>query len=248
MDDESLLAVLADASRAVRDSLAGVPDLRAPGTRPGQYGLDLVADEAAVSVLHAAGLAVLSEESGTTHPPGGGMHGLLVVLDPVDGSTNAAHGIPWYSTSLCVVDGDGPRVALVDNHPVGARFDAVRGGGARRDGRPIAPSGCRRLHAAVVGVSGLPGGRPPWAQFRALGSAALDHCAVAEGVLDGYLAVGGSSLRVWDYLGGLLVCTEAGASVGERDGADLVVRDDRPRRPVAAATEELLSQLLCDVG
>lgn len=248
MDDESLLAVLSEASQAVRVALAGAGDLRRPGTRPGQYALDLVADAAALPVLHEAGLPVLSEESGVTGPPGAAAGDLLVVLDPVDGSTNAAHGVPWFATSLCVVDGDGPRVALVENQAGGERFEAIRGGGAWRDGRAIHPSTCRRLETAVVGVSGLPGPEPGWAQFRALGSAALDHCAVAAGVLDAYLVVGGSTLRAWDYLGGLLVCTEAGAVVGELDGAELVVRDEAARRPVAAATPELLQQLLCEVG
>jgi myo-inositol-1(or 4)-monophosphatase len=246
VDDERLLAVVSEASRAVRDALTGFDDRRQPGRRPGQYRMDLIADSAALAVLHGAGLAVLSEESGTTHPPGPEQEGLLVVLDPVDGSTNAAHGIPWFATSLCVVDREGPRIALVENQASGARFEAVRGAGAQRDGRTIAPSSCRGISEAVIGVSGLPRHRPQWSQFRALGSAALDHCAVAEGVLDGYLVVGASSLRVWDYLGGMLVCTEAGASVGELDGADLLVRDDRRRRPAAAATPELLFQLLCE--
>ncbi len=244
MDDEALLGVVSEASRAVRDSLTRLDDLRQPGRRPGQYGLDLVADSAALAVLHEAGLAVLSEESGTTHPAGPERDGLLVVLDPVDGSTNAAHGIPWFATSLCVVDDQGPRVALVENQANGVRFEAVRGAGAWRDGRPIAPSTCRQISEAVVGVSGLPRHRPAWSQYRALGSAALDHCAVAEGALDGYLVVGGSSLRVWDYLGGMLVCTEAGAVVGELDDAELVVRDGGWRRPAVAATPDLLSQLL----
>lgn len=245
MDDESLLAVLSEASQAVRAAVAEVKDPRRPGTRPGQYALDLVADSAALAVLHGAGLPVLSEESGTTSPPDGAVHDLLVVLDPVDGSTNAAHGIPWFATSLCVLDADGPRVALVENQASGERFEAIRGSGAWRDGRTIGPSTCRRLGDAMVGVSGLPGPAPGWAQFRALGSAALDHCAVAAGVLDAYLAVGGSTLRAWDYLGGLLVCIEAGAVVGELEGAGLVVRDGTPRRPAAAATPELLEQLLC---
>ena len=76
-----------------------------------------------------------------------------------------------------------------------------------------------------------------------LGSAALDHCAVADGSLDGYTVAGGSGLRGWDYLGGLLICLEAGAVVGERHGDDLVVRDDSPRAPVAAATPDLLVSL-----
>ena len=72
----------------------------------------------------------------------------------------------------------------------------------------------------------------------------LEFCAVAEGVLDAYMLVGRSNLHGWDYLAGLLICQEAGAVVVERDGADPVVRDDTPRRPIVAATAHLAAQLL----
>jgi len=245
MEDAVLLDVLADAAAAVREALDGLDDWRPAGVRPGQYRLDLVADRAACRVLHGAGLAVLSEESGLRGPEGPREpENLLVVLDPVDGSTNASLGLPWFATSLCVLDGAGPRVSLVVNQANGTRYHAVRGAGAFRDGRPITPSGCRQLAKAIIGISGFPDLHPGWAQFRALGSAALDHCAVAEGVLDGYRVVGGSSLFGWDYLGGLLLCQEAGAVVGEYFGNDLVVLDDSRRWPVAAATPELLAELL----
>ena len=162
---------------------------------------------------------------------------VVVVIDPVDGSTNAARGIPWFATSLCAVDADGPRAAVVVNQASGIRFEAVRGGGARKDGVPIRPSGCRSLGEAIVGFSGYPQRYFGWSQCRMLGAAALDLCAVAEGVLDGYAVVGGSQLGSWDYLGGMLVCTEAGAVVGELGGRELVTLDHAARRtPVAAST------------
>jgi myo-inositol-1(or 4)-monophosphatase len=94
-----------------------------------------------------------------------------------------------------------------------------------------------------VGISGFPRAYPGWAQFRALGAASLDLCAVADGSLDGYRVAGCSTLAVWDYVGALLVCTEAGAVVAERDGLDLIVRDGSGRRPIAGATAPLLAQL-----
>lgn len=237
-----LLDVLAQAVGAVGEALAaiGPADRRLPGERPGQYHIDLVADAAMCGVLHDAGLAVLSEESGRT---GALDADLLVVADPVDGSTNASLGLPWFATSLCVLDDHGPLVALVANQVDGTRYEAVRGGGARRDGTPVAPSGSDDMARAVIGVSGLPRHHPGWAQFRALGAASLDLCAVATGSLDGYRVAGGGALHSWDYLGALLICAEAGAPMAELDGRDLVVRDDSPRRPVAAATASLLEQL-----
>jgi myo-inositol-1(or 4)-monophosphatase len=240
MKDGTLLAVLHDAASAVADALAGLGDWGLAGTRKGQYRSDLAADAAAVAVLDKGGLGVMSEESGMH----GGDREIIVALDPVDGSTNAARGIPWYATSLCAVDGDGLRAAVVVNQASGVRFEAVRGGGARRDGGPIHPSGCTRLREAIIGFSGYPPTYLGWSQYRGLGAAALDLCAVADGTLDGYAVVGGSSLGNWDYLGGMLICLEAGAVVGESQDRELVTLSHTDRRtPVAAATPVLLVEL-----
>jgi len=241
VDEVRLLQVLGEAVQAVRGVLDELEDWGPAGTRPGQYRLDLAADAAALPILHGAGLVVLSEESGVTGDPAA--H-LLAVIDPVDGSTNAHRGIPFYATSICVLDAEGPLVGVVVNQATGVRFEAVRGGGARRDGESIAPSGCTELSAAIVGISGFPGTNPGWAQFRALGAAALEFCAVAEGTLDAYSVVGHSTLFGWDYLAGMLVCREVGAVTMERDGAEAVVRDDGKRRPVVASTARLVEQLL----
>jgi myo-inositol-1(or 4)-monophosphatase len=245
VDDVRLLAVIDDAIRAVRGALDVLEDWGPSGGKPGQYRLDLAADGAALPVLHGAGLTVLSEESGVTSD---GPTGLLAVIDPVDGSTNAHRGVPFYSTSICVLDADGPRVGVVVNQATGERYAAVRGGGAEKDGTAIAPSGCSELGRGIVGISGFPGHHPGWAQYRALGAASLECCAVAEGVLDAYLVVGGSTLYGWDYLAGLLICREAGGAEGEREGRDLVVRDASSRRPVVAATRTLADRLIGEEG
>jgi myo-inositol-1(or 4)-monophosphatase len=241
VDEIEMLGVLDDAVQAIGQALDGLSEWGLAGTRPGQYHLDLAADGAALPILHGAGFAVLSEESGMT---GESTSRFLAVIDPVDGSTNAHRKIPFYATSICVLDEEGPLVGLVVNLASGTRYAAVRGGGADRDGAALKPSGCQELSSAIVGISGFPGHHPGWAQFRTLGAASLEFCAVAEGVLDAYMLVGRSTLYGWDYLAGLLICQEAGAVVVERDGAELVVRDDAPRRPIVAATSQLAAQLL----
>lgn len=238
MDDGALLGVLHDTASAVRTALDGLPDWGSAGTRPGQYLSDLAADEAALAVLDRAGLGAMSEESGLH----GGDRELVVVLDPVDGSTNASRGLPWYATSLCAVDGDGARVALVVDQANGLRFEATRGGGARVDGRPLTPSGSQAMGEAIVGLSGYPPWWFGWKQFRALGALALDLCAVAGGRLDAYVDCSPSAHGSWDYLGGMLICQEAGALVVDAFARDLVTLDHAARRtPVAAATPELLA-------
>jgi myo-inositol-1(or 4)-monophosphatase len=243
MRDEQLLELLGDAADAVGAALGGLDDWGLAGTTPGQHRSDLAADAAALAVLARAGSAVgvLSEESGLHRPDAD----VIVVVDPVDGSTNAARGIPWFATSLCAVDASGPRAALVVNLASQDRFEAVRGGGARHNGEAMRPSGATVLSSSVVGLSGYPARHFGWRQYRALGAAALDLCAVAAGVLDAYVDCGLDAHGVWDYIGGLLICREAGAVVADAYGRDLVVLEPAARRtPVAAATPELFVSLL----
>jgi myo-inositol-1(or 4)-monophosphatase len=231
-----VLEVLAAASRVVAAALTGIDDWLPPGNRPGQYALDLVADEPVCELLLDHGFGVLSEESGLQHAD----RDIVVVVDPVDGSTNASRRIPYYNTSLCAVDAGGPLAALVVNQATGERFDALRGGGARRDGEAIRPSGTTKLNQALVAFNGLPSHHWGWAQYRAFGAAALDLCAVACGRIDAYIDATPRAHGPWDYLAGMLICTEAGAVVADADGLDLVVLDHEARRtPVAAATSEL---------
>jgi fructose-1,6-bisphosphatase/inositol monophosphatase family enzyme len=241
--DDALLELLHEVADAVASALGDVTDWGPSGRRAGQYAADLTADGAALDVLGRAGVGVLSEESGLT----AGTGDLVVVVDPLDGSTNASRGVPWFATSLCVVDSDGPRAALVANQsrPGAERYWAIRGGGAHRDGEPVHPASATELGSALIGLSGLPAEHLGWGQFRALGAAALDLCLVASGVLDAYVDCSRDAHGVWDIAGGLLVCAEAGAVVTDLHGRDLLVLDHAARRtPVAAATPELHGQLL----
>lgn len=243
MRDDLLLEVLHDAATAVRTALDGLADWGDAGTRTGQYLSDVAADEAALGVLQRAGLGAMSEET-DLHD---GDRPVVVVLDPVDGSTNASRDLPWYATSLCAVDREGARAALVVDQAGGARFEALRGAGARVDGAPLQPSDATELGESIVGLSGYPPWYFGWKQFRALGAVALDLCAVAGGRLDAYVDCSPSAHGAWDYLGGMLICQEAGACVDDAWGRPLVTLDHRARRtPVAAATPTLLAAALAE--
>jgi fructose-1,6-bisphosphatase/inositol monophosphatase family enzyme len=187
---------------------------------------------------------VLSEESGATEfewPLSG--NELLVIVDPLDGSTNASKGIPWFATALCAVDRDGLRVALVaEQSGSETRFSAIRGAGALCDGSRIHSALPVSMKDAVVGVNGMPQQPGGWWQFRVFGAAALDLCLVASGGLDGYVDC--DSHGVWDYAASLLVCREAGCVIGEVHGRELIVPDARERRsPVVASSAGLLAEL-----
>jgi myo-inositol-1(or 4)-monophosphatase len=235
------MELLEETAAAVITALDKVDDWGPSGLRDTQYNSDVAADRAALDVLDRAGVGVLSEESGLRRASSP----LLVVVDPLDGSTNAERGLPWYATSLCAVDANGPLAALVVNLASGERFSAVRGGGALRNGETISSSACASLAHAFVGLSGLPPRHLGWRQFRAYGASALDLCAVACGVLDAFIDCSPSAHGVWDYLGGLLICQEAGAVVADAHGRDLIVRDASLRRtPIAAAQADLLDEIL----
>jgi fructose-1,6-bisphosphatase/inositol monophosphatase family enzyme len=99
------------------------------------------------------------------------------------------------------------------------------------------------MNESLVALSGYPRDYLGWYQFRALGAAALDLCAVAAGVVDAYIDCSGNAHGPWDYLGGLLVCREAGAFVVDAEDRDLVTLEYTDRRtPVAAGTQSLLDE------
>jgi myo-inositol-1(or 4)-monophosphatase len=239
---DDILDLFETAARAISDTVERVkgPDRRARTGRPGQYALDVLADQAALAVLHGAPVRVVSEESGES---GKDDAEITVVMDPVDGSTNCSRGISYWATSLCALDADGAIAAFVVNQASRDYMTAVRGGGAYRNGQRVQPSERTRVEDAVVALAGLPARILPWQQFRALGSAALALCDVACGGLDGYVD-GGSFHAPWDYLGGMLMCMEAGAIVIDFAGQPLVTTAQQARRQlIAAGTPELLDAL-----
>lgn len=240
---EELLALFADVAAAITEALGRLDDWGPAGTRPGQYRCDLAADEAAIGILLEGGVGVCSEESG--------LHAadrpIMVVLDPVDGSTNAAMGFPWYATSLCALDSGGALAAHVQNLASGELYTASREGGAFRDGQPIKASSKTHLSESVIGVSGYPARHFGWWQMRSRGASALDLCAVADGRLDGFLDCGAH--KPWDYLGAMLLCEEAGAMMRDAAGRDLTVADpEEVRTLLAAGTSNLMESLIrCSV-
>lgn len=207
--------------------------------RVGQYALDLVADLAAARVLADAPVRLVSEESGVHERPGAAV---TVVLDPVDGSTNCSRGISYWATSICAIDAQGALAALVVNQATGARYTAVRGDGAYRDGvrlwapHPVKPDD------TVLAIAGMPPRLVP-GQVRALGCASLALCDVAAGGLDAYVD-GGAWHAPWDYLGGYLICLEAGATVVDANGDELVTDDVEARRQIVAAGNAALVDAL----
>ena len=157
------------------------------------------------------------------------------VFDPIDGTTNFAHGLPIFCSSLALeIDGVAEVAAIYD--PTRKElFTAERGGGAYLNGKPLRVSSATRLvdsmlvtgfpydiHSRVDEIVGL------FAAFvgqvravRRLGSAAIDLCYVAAGRLDGFWE---SDLKAWDIAAGALILAEAGGRITNMTGGPFTSR------------------------
>jgi myo-inositol-1(or 4)-monophosphatase len=150
------------------------------------------------------------------------------LVDPVDGTTNYAHGFPYYCVSVGL-EFEGRIIAgAVYNPCLDELFSADLGGGATCNGRPIQVSDIDELRRSLL-TTGFPysvieegNNLPHFARFlhqcqavRRAGSAALDMCNVACGRYDGFWEYG---LSPWDMAGGSIILTEAGGRISDYQG------------------------------
>jgi myo-inositol-1(or 4)-monophosphatase len=178
---------------------------------------------------------ILAEESGALG--GAADPEFLWVIDPLDGTTNFASGLPIWSVSIGVLH-RGARLAGVVHDPSrGECFTALRGEGTRLNGRPVRVSGVSDVGSALL-VTGFPYDirtsrvdnldhfermmRRSRA-VRRLGSAAIDLAYVACGRFDGFWEL---KLHPWDVAAGSLLVEEAGGLVTDFDGAPFDVFGD----------------------
>lgn len=155
--------------------------------------------------------------------------GLVVIADPLDGTTNFLHGYPEYSVSIAIARDGVLRAGVVINVAREEEFSATRGGGAFMDGKPIHVSGLRAPDKALIGtgfpfknIDRLPRYLDQFALvlrgtagIRRAGSAALDLSNVACGRFDAFWEL---VLAPWDVAAGILMVQEAGGIVSDLDG------------------------------
>jgi myo-inositol-1(or 4)-monophosphatase len=157
------------------------------------------------------------------------------IFDPIDGTTNFAHGLPIFCASLALEIDGVAEIAAVYDPTRKELFTAERGGGAYLNGRPLRVSSTTRLvdamlvtgfpydvHSRIEEIIGL------FARFvgraravRRLGSAAIDLCYIAAGRMDGFWE---RDLKPWDIAGGALIVTEAGGRITNMDGRPFASR------------------------
>jgi len=208
-----------------------------PRTIERKGSIDLVTDadraseEAVVGFLRqrfpAAG--ILAEESG--EHAGAARAELRFYVDPLDGTTNYAHGVPHFAVTVGVADGAGLAAGAILDPVRGELFTVARGAGAFLGDRRLAVSACARLRDALL-VTGFAYDSHLNATYalrvfgdftarsqsiRRLGSAALDLAYVAGGRFDGFWE---ERLLPWDVAAGILMVREAGGVVTDLDGGD----------------------------
>lgn len=196
------------------------------------HQIDRRAEDIVIEELERLGipLTLVSEECGIREFSGGGP---MLLVDPIDGSRNAVSGIPLFSTSIALIDGDTiGRVSAgyVINLMNGDQFWAQKGGGSFLNGRLLRTQEDDTLR--VIAYEAQSPGRdiarimPLASRFtraRCFGSTALDMAFLAQGALSVFVVP--SASRSFDFAAGWLLVHEAGGIVTDLGGRGL---DDIP--------------------
>jgi myo-inositol-1(or 4)-monophosphatase len=216
-----------DAGQILRDRFGQPHDVRFKST------IDLVteADQAAEDLIADRLRALCPEhdllcEEGSVGSSVGASY--RWVVDPLDGTTNFAHGLPTFAVSIALEDAGVPVVGVVYDPMRDELFLARQGAGATLNGSPIRVSAVDRMIASIL-VTGFSYDferraqqAEVWRDFltrvqaiRQTGSAALNLCYIAAGRLEGYWERG---ISPWDVAAGAVIVTEAGGMVTDMRG------------------------------
>ena len=196
------------------------------------------------------GYGMLAEEGGRRLGEGDSRW----IVDPLDGTTNYAHGLPIFAVSIALERAGEVVLGVVHDPMRGETYVAERGGGATLNGEPIRVSDTDEPIRALL-VTGFPYDRSDMGTavelfgrlteltqgVRRLGAAALDLCYVAAGRLDAYYEKG---LHAWDVAAGSLILKEAGGRITDYRGREV----DLEGREIVASNSLLHPVLLEAIG
>jgi myo-inositol-1(or 4)-monophosphatase len=245
------------AGAAALRGFRGPLEIRSKGGQDIVTQYDNLAEEAALSIIHAAypGDRTLGEEGG----PGGGVaispEARLWTVDPIDGTHNYAAQLPFWCSSVGVADSRGRVVAAAVYDPLGDElFKAVLGDGAFLNGSRMSVSSVERLDDAFLctdigyeaAVASRMMGLMPYVQprvkrVRLLGSAVLAITYVAAGRVDAYYHL---SLQPWDLAAASLLIQEAGGRITAWDGSPVSTTATSSAVAANATIQPLLLEML----
>ena len=202
--------------------------------------VDLAAETAIVEILkgHDVSFTLISEESGIKKF-GSEPHECYVTVDPIDGTTNLVHGLPFYASSIAI--SQKPEITdvyagMVVDLAHDVVYTAFKGRGAFRNGKKIKTSQVVSLDDAVVGldlntykakeiIPKVTAFIVNTKHIRHFGANALEICFVADGLTDAFVDLRGK-IRTTDVAAGFLIVKEAGGIVSTPDNQILNVKLD----------------------
>lgn len=174
------------------------------------------------------GYTLVGEETneGITYPE------KAIYIDPIDGTTNFVHGIPFVAISIGIWEAQKAVAGIVYNPILNELFYAQAGEGATLNGLPLRVTDTSELNKSLI-ATGFPYTKfekgkdfewvmqtmhsvlPHTRDMRRLGSAAIDLCYLARGTFDGFYEL---NLKPWDVAAGLLIVLEAGGKISKENG------------------------------
>ena len=215
--------------------------------------IDEIAEKIVIEALdkvagEGVGFTLISEECGIRqYAPESNIH---ILVDPLDGSNNAKRGVPYYATSIAVLDGNKLENLLagyVVDLSSGKEYWAIRGEGAWGNGKRIECRGSEGSEMVAFEASApakdidkilpvLKSAR----KIRCLGAIALDLAIMANGAID--LLLVATPSRSFDFAAGMLILKEAGGIITDMDGGDITAINAGLERtvPLIAATNNSL--------
>ncbi len=224
--------------------------------------IDLAAEDALIETLqkHNVSCTLISEEAGVKQI-GNRVPEFYVVADPVDGTANAARGLPFADISLAVSTKpmlSGVEVAVVADVLRDVIYTARKGEGACKNGTNLKPSETARLEEAFVGVDfctfrleqvvdRLTEVLERTRHVRHLGANALEICYVADGTADVFIDIRGK-LRITDIAAAYLILLEAGGVFTTPEGSTLnVPLEPRQRVSLVAAANKSMHDTIINM-
>lgn len=256
MSDLDNLRKLAErASKVIIETIEEYGEGSAREVKMGAYGspsslVDVKAEDSIIEMVKEEDMPynIFTEEAGYIDRG----YERTIIVDPLDGSYNAEHGIPYFAVSIALGKSglNDIEYGIVRNVPTGDEYHAIRGKGAYKNGRRIKVKGDRNLYAIYLGRKASEKSfdlAKNVRRVRTLGSASLEMCLVAEGIADlfVYLFKEKGVLRIVDIAASYLIVKEAGGIVVDENlkPLNMGLSTEERKNVIAAAKSENLNIL-----